>query len=35
MEERVENDRKHVVKNAGQKHIETPRRGCIGKYNET
>ena len=35
MEERGENDRKHVVKKCWTKHIENPRRGCIGKYNET
>ena len=35
MEERGENDRKHVVKKCGTKHIENPRRGCIGLYNET
>ena len=35
MEERGENDRKHVVKKCWTKHIESPRRGCIGKYNET
>ena len=35
MEGRGENDRKHVVKTCWTKHIENPRRGCIGKYNET
>ena len=35
MEERGENDRKHVVKKCWTKPIENPRRGCIGKYNET
>ena len=34
MEERGENDRKHVVKKYRTKHIENPRKGYIGKYNE-
>ena len=34
MEERGENGRKHVTKKRWTKHIENPRRGCIGKYNE-
>ena len=35
MEERGENGRKHVIKKRWTKHTENPRRGCIGKYNET
>ena len=35
MEERGENGRKHAVKKRWTRHTENPRRGCIGKCNET
>ena len=35
MEERGENGRKHAVRKRWTKHTENPRRGCIGKCNET
>ena len=35
LEERGDNGRKHVIIKRWTKHTENPRRGRVGKYNET